>query len=76
MIFEWELWTDDFDAEHAMEVSSSREFVLTSYLDERDCPGHLGVIKLNRPVWHCGYVDVCAKVLSCICHNCGRLKLS
>ena len=49
---------------------------LTLLLDEKECTGHIGMIKLVRPVWHCGYLDVCAKILSSICHNCGRLKLN
>lgn len=45
-------------------------------LDLKECPGHFGHIKLEKAVYHVGYVDVVAKVLACVCESCGKLRLN
>jgi len=40
------------------------------------CPGHFGYIELARPVIHILYVSVIKDLLSAVCHNCGRVKLT
>ncbi|MDP2439111.1 MAG: DNA-directed RNA polymerase subunit A' [archaeon] len=37
------------------------------------CPGHFGHIKLHRPVFHIGFLDVVLCVLRSTCHRCQRL---
>ena len=41
-----------------------------------DCPGHFGHIKLEKPMYHVGFIEVCRKVLRCICFNCSELLVS
>jgi DNA-directed RNA polymerase II subunit RPB1 len=38
-----------------------------------DCPGHPGYIELAKPMYHVGFVEVCRKILRCICFNCSKL---
>ena len=38
-----------------------------------DCPGHFGHIELVKPVFHVGFIEVCRKILRCICFNCTKL---
>ncbi|OHT08562.1 RNA polymerase II largest subunit [Tritrichomonas foetus] len=40
------------------------------------CPGHFGHLKLAEPLFHIGYLDVVYKLMQCICHRCGRLKVN
>ncbi|MCQ2816410.1 MAG: DNA-directed RNA polymerase subunit A' [archaeon] len=37
------------------------------------CPGHFGHIKLEKPVYHVGYITQCRKILKCVCHYCSRV---
>lgn len=39
------------------------------------CPGHFGHINLVAPVYHCGFLSILQKILSCICHDCGKLMV-
>ena len=41
-----------------------------------DCPGHWGHIELARPVLHPEFIKVVMDVLTCICTNCGKLRLN
>jgi DNA-directed RNA polymerase II subunit RPB1 len=41
-----------------------------------DCPGHFGHIKLEKPMYHVGFIEVCRKILRCICFNCSQLLIS
>ncbi|MEM2964610.1 MAG: DNA-directed RNA polymerase subunit A'/A'', partial [Candidatus Bathyarchaeia archaeon] len=41
-----------------------------------NCPGHFGHIELAEPVIHTSFAKVIYKILSAICRNCGRVKLS
>jgi DNA-directed RNA polymerase II subunit RPB1 len=38
--------------------------------------GHFGDIKLARPVYHYGYLDITRKILSCVCFKCSRLLIA
>ena len=40
------------------------------------CPGHSGVIKLNSPVYHIGFIKVVKKILESVCHKCSRYRLT
>lgn len=37
------------------------------------CDGHLGYIKLAKPLFHPFYIKTIAYLLSCLCHSCGAL---
>ena len=36
------------------------------------CPGHFGVINLNYPVLHPGFIDVILKLVRCVCFFCSE----
>ena len=38
-----------------------------------DCSGHFGHIELAKPMYHVGFIEVCRKILRCICFNCSKL---
>ena len=40
-----------------------------------DCPGHFGFIRLEKPVFHIGFIADCHKILKCICYNCKSLLI-
>ena len=40
------------------------------------CPGHFGVINLNYPVLHPGFIDVILKLIRCVCFFCSEPLLS
>ena len=39
------------------------------------CPGHFGVINLNYPVLHPGFIDVILKLIRCVCFFCSEALL-
>ena len=39
------------------------------------CPGHFGHIRLNKPVYHYGFLRYIFQTLRCVCINCGRLLI-
>jgi DNA-directed RNA polymerase subunit A' len=41
-----------------------------------NCPGHFGHIELAEPVIHVSFAKIIYKILSAICRNCGRVRLS
>lgn len=45
----------------------------TCNCDFADCPGHFGHIELIKPMYHVGFIEVCRKILRCICFNCSKL---
>ena len=47
----------------------------TCGLNNIDCPGHFGHIKLVRPIYNYHFIDVIIKILKCICFRCGKLKI-
>ena len=40
-----------------------------------ECPGHFGHIKLEKPVFHMGFIETVAKILKCICFDCSELRV-
>jgi DNA-directed RNA polymerase II subunit RPB1 len=38
-----------------------------------DCCGHFGHIELIKPMYHVGFIEVCRKILRCICFNCSKI---
>jgi len=40
-----------------------------------DCPGHFGHIELAKPVFHAGFIVKVKKIIECICHSCGKLRV-
>jgi DNA-directed RNA polymerase II subunit RPB1 len=47
----------------------------TCSLDNLECPGHLGIIKLNEPILHPMFRREVVDILSSICGSCGGLLL-
>ncbi len=41
-----------------------------------ECPGHFGHINLARKVYHVGYIEICIKLLRCVCYNCSKLLIA
>ena len=48
---------------------------ITCHRDNLECPGHLGVIKLNQPIIHPMTIKELQYVLSLVCGSCGGLLL-
>lgn len=48
----------------------------TCYLDNLECPGHVGIIKLNEMIVHPSYRREVIDVLRSVCGSCGELLLS
>nr|UDO47833.1 DNA-directed RNA polymerase II subunit RPB.1 [Pandoravirus massiliensis] len=40
------------------------------------CPGHIGSIELNHPVYHAHYIGYVLKVLRCVCYYCSRFLMA
>ena len=40
-----------------------------------ECPGHFGHIKLEKPVFHIGFISEVLRILKCICYNCNTLLI-
>ncbi len=45
----------------------------TDELDNRNCPGYFGHIKLARPVFHYQFKSYIEKILKCVCLKCSSL---
>ena len=43
------------------------------YHGVQDCPGHLGYIRLTRPVYHPLCIDVVLKIVRCVCFWCAEV---
>ena len=43
--------------------------------NNNNCPGHFGFIRLEKPVFHVGFIDEVLKVLKCVCFYCQRLLI-
>lgn len=41
-----------------------------------DCPGHLGIIRLNRWYLHVKFSETAIRILMCICNSCGECLLT
>lgn len=48
---------------------------LTCNNRKNNCPGHLGHIKLAKPVYHIGYLKQILRVLRSVCFRCSKLKI-
>lgn len=51
--------------------------------DYPKCPGHLGIIKINRPrkegggfIYHPSYLRIVTQILNSVCSQCGALRIS
>lgn len=58
-----------------MGVANYGEYCNTCNKDTIDCPGHLGYIEFNAPIYHPLFVKTIIKVLTCVCNSCGGLLL-
>jgi len=47
----------------------------TCYLDNMECPGHFGIIKLAEPIIHPSFRREVVDILTSICNSCGGLLL-
>lgn len=47
----------------------------TCKLDCMKCQGHFGHIPLNYPIVNPLYITTVLKIMNCVCHHCGRLRL-
>ena len=57
-----------------MGISSSKE-KCKMCKESIECPGHFGHIKLEKPVFHMGFIETVAKILKCICFDCSELRV-
>ena len=48
---------------------------VTCQKDSLECPGHLGIIKLNEPIIHPEFRRVVVDILTSVCGSCGGLLL-
>lgn len=44
-------------------------------LHDKSDPGYFGHLELARPVYHQGFIQVCLKVVRCVCFHCARFKM-
>lgn len=58
-----------------MGVCDSRQRCATCEGSINDCPGHFGYIRLAKPVYHIGFLDIVKKILSSVCCECSRLLM-
>lgn len=59
-----------------MGIIESTQICQTCRLDNNQCPGHLGYIDLNEPIYHPFFLREIIQVLNCLCSSCSRLKLT
>lgn len=59
-----------------MGVIESSQICQTCHLDNNQCPGHLGYIDLNDPIYHPFFYREIIQVLNCVCGSCSRLILT
>eukprot|EP01138_Halocafeteria_seosinensis_P010093 gb/GECG01010307.1/.p1 GENE.gb/GECG01010307.1/~~gb/GECG01010307.1/.p1 ORF type:complete len:1523 (+),score=185.46 gb/GECG01010307.1/:1-4569(+) len=57
-------------------ISHKKERCHTCGSNLADCPGHYGVISLELPVFHIGFLRPTIHVLQCICKRCSRVLLA
>lgn len=57
-------------------VSNKKETCQTCGNTLADCPGHYGVISLELPVFHIGYLRATIRLLQCVCKRCSRVLLA
>ena len=44
--------------------------------NESNHPGNFGHIKLAKPVFHVGFIDLIRKILVCVCYNCKEILIN
>lgn len=54
-------------------VSEKGKICATCQMNIWDCPGHMGYIRLELPVFHVGYLKHTVATLQAICKSCSRL---
>ena len=59
-----------------MGSSESKFECKTCKCNSKECPGHFGYIKLAKPVYHVFFIDICLKVLQCVCYKCSTLIIN
>jgi len=59
-----------------MGISEPNEICMTCSRNNFSCPGHLGYIRLNVPVYHPLFFRVVFNVLQSVCIHCGNLLLT
>jgi len=59
-----------------MGVIEGNAICATCHLDNFSCPGHLGYIDLETPLYHPFFLREVVQILNCVCRSCGRLALS
>lgn len=59
-----------------MGVVTDDQICSTCHKDEQECPGHLGIIRLNVPVLHPLMIRYIIAVLMSVCNSCGGLLLT
>ncbi len=63
-------------ADPRMSPREMGELCDTCHKDIVECPGHLGYIKFNKPIYHPLYIRIIIQVLTCVCNSCGGLLLT
>ena len=58
-----------------MGSSESKYDCATCKCNSKDCPGHFGYINLAKPVYHPFFIDICLKLLQCVCYKCGNILI-
>ena len=48
----------------------------TCQMDNRNCTGHFGHIRLGRPVYYIQFMNMVLKVLKCVCWRCSKCLLN
>lgn len=57
-------------------VSNKTDTCGTCHRKLADCAGHFGVLRLELPVFHIGFLRATVDLLQCICRTCSRVLLS
>ena len=74
-IYDHETFLPNFNAVNDPRMGSmEREITcVTCRADPTVCPGHVGHIALNAPVFQAGTLPYVIKFLRCVCFNCSKL---
>ena len=48
----------------------------TDNMNYINCPGYFGHIELAKPVFYIQYIDTIIDIMKCVCHKCGKLRIS
>ncbi|KNH06360.1 hypothetical protein XU18_2865 [Perkinsela sp. CCAP 1560/4] len=69
-------WTKNHVLHPGLGVDKADELCVTCSKNVYNCPGHYGFIRLEKPVFHVGFLLCIVRILRCICKLCGRVLLS